>query len=587
MHKILVIEDDELIREGIVEILEFEDYEVVGAGDGIQGLKLAQAFQPDLILCDVMMPGLDGHEVLARLRKVPDLALTPFIFLTAKSTTKDVRQGMDGGADDYLAKPVRSNDLLRAVRTRLDRKLAMAAIYASDLRRIKEQLDYVLYYDNITGLPNRLMLREKLALVLDESEPNATIVPILMVSLDRFRRISENFGQDHSDRILKEVTERILDCVDDHDVVAKLDKDDFVVILAAVDAKAETHNVAQCIAKEIAKPFCVDNHEVRITASIGVAFHPQHGVDMDTLIRNAATAQNNVKQKDDSLYYFYNPKLGEGLTEQLELQSHLFHALDRDEFQLYFQPQISLVTGQIIGAEALLRWYHPKYGIISPAKFIPLAEESGAIETIGEWVIREACRQAKTWQKISIPNSTYSPFSPEAFYRPQISVNLSARQFKQEDLSSRIVRIVEECELEPSLLEIEVTESSLIDDISGSIAKMHELKSIGIQISIDDFGTGYSSLSYLKQFPFDTLKIDRCFIHDLAHDQENRAIAKAIIQMAHSLNLHVIAEGVETMPELNILKQNSCNAIQGYIFSRPVPAEEFRRLLHAGKCMEV
>jgi diguanylate cyclase (GGDEF)-like protein len=587
MTKILIIEDDDLIRDSIVEIIEFEGFEVVSAKNGVQGLRLAQDFRPDLIICDVMMPGLDGHEVLARLRKVPGLALTPFIFLTAKSGMSDLRQGMNLGADDYLTKPVRSDDLISAISTRLGRQYATAAIYNDNLRRIQDQLNYVIYYDNITGLPNQLMLREKLATILAESDRSNAIVPVLMVSLDRFRRVNETLGQEAGDFILKESAERILDCVDDHDVVAKLDQEDFVVILDVVDAKGEAHNVIKEILDQIRQPLFVGDREIRLTSSIGVAFYPQHGSDMNALIRNAGAAQGVVKQQGGNHYNFYNHQLDDDITEKLELHAHLFHALERKEFQVYFQPQISLVTGQIIGAEALLRWYHPTHGIIPPDKFIPIAEESGAIELIGEWVIREACEHARIWQQISVPNSSYSPFLPDSYYQLRVAVNLSARQFNQDDLSAKIVRIVEECQLDPSYLEIEVTESSLLEDVNGSIAKMNELKSIGIQISIDDFGTGYSSLGYLKQFPFDILKIDRCFIHNLAYDPENMAIATAIIRMAHGLGLNVIAEGVETMPELNILKQYKCNAIQGYIFSRPVPSEEFKRLLQAGKSLQI
>jgi diguanylate cyclase (GGDEF)-like protein len=587
MKKILVIEDDEPIRESIVEILQYEDYDAIGAHNGITGLQLAQDFQPDLIICDVMMPGLDGYEVLARLRKVSSLALTPFIFLTAKSGMEDLRYGMDLGADDYLTKPVKSADLLNAVTIRLDRRSAMEAIYGSDLRRIQDQLNYVIYYDRITGLPNRFLLREKLASILAASDTINNVVPILLLNLDRFKRIRETFGQDAGDRVLQEVANRLLACVSENDMVAVLEKDEFVIILDAVDAKGEAHNVAEAAMSEITQPFLIDDREIRLTCSIGVALYPNHGNDMDTLIRNAGLALNNAKQHSGNFYHFYDPQVNNGITEELELQAHLFHALERQEFQLYFQPQISLVTGHIIGAEALLRWYHPKYGIIPPTKFIPLAEESGAIELIGEWVMREACRQAKLWQQIPIPNSNHSPFAPESFYQIRIAVNLSARQFNQNDLSSRIIRIIEECELEPNYLEIEVTESCLLENTNDSIAKMHDLKAIGIQISIDDFGTGYSSLGYLKQFPFDILKIDRCFIHNLANDLESMAIATAIIQMAHGLGLQVIAEGVETTPELNILKRHNCNAIQGYIFSRPVPSEEFKRLLLAGKALEV
>ena len=401
MKKILVIEDEQIIRENILKLLKAEGFDVTGAENGAQGLNAAVSNLPDVILCDVMMPELDGYGVLVALRSNPVTATVPFVFLTGKADRSEMRQGMELGADDYLTKPFTKAELVGAISSRLKKQEAVAEQY-------------------------KILRSQSCALI-----------------------------QDAADKL---------------------------------------------------EP----------------------------------------------------------------IKTSLYDALQREEFQVYYQPQVNVQTGKIMSAEALIRWLHPEKGLISPAQFIPSAEATGFIVQLGEWVLQTACRQMQVWQ-----NSGFSGL--------RVAVNLSARQFHQPDLSSRVAKILAEIGLEPSSLELELTESLMVEDAPSAIATLQQLKSLGVSISIDDFGTGYSSLSYLAQYPFDTLKIDRCFISKITDGCTNAAIVKAIIQMAHSLCLEVVAEGVETEAEKDFLGRYKCDTMQGYLFSPPLPAGDFEQLLVAGK----
>lgn len=411
MLKILVIEDDELIRETIKQLLESHSYRVITAENGRVGVQVALSDLPDLILCDVQMPELDGYEVLRTLRQNSLAATIPFIFLTAQGAKADFRRGMELGADDYLTKPFTKLELLGAISSRVSKRQTITQPLTEALQQAEARLNY--------------------------------------------------------------------------------------------------------------------------------------------LVNDSATA--NVVSP-----------------EKLALEALLRRALAQGEFQVYYQPQVDITNGKIIGAEALVRWQNPDRGIISPAEFIPLAEETGLIIPIGEWVLLSACAQAASWI-----SAGFSPF--------RISVNLSARQLSDPKIAERIVQILEATGLEPANLELEMTESALVDNASVAGATLNQLKALGIRIAIDDFGTGYATLGYLKQFAFDTLKIDRIFVRNASEDPQNAAITTAVILLGHSLNMTVIAEGVETKAELAFLEQNKCDIMQGYLFSRPEPAPVFENLLHLGK----
>lgn len=573
MNKILVIEDEEIVRSNIVEILESGEFEAIGAENGRRGVELAVKNLPSLIICDVTMPELDGYGVLKLLRQNSTTKTIPFIFLTARADKTDIRTGMNLGADDYLTKPFRRTELLTAVTARLAKHQAMTERYHDQLEVAQKELIHSLYYDRLTNLPNQLLLRER----FDESLAQKGLgqaPSILIVAIDRFYRVVESLGYAWGDRLIQNVAHRLISCVDFGDTVARLNTDQFAIILASENQQSlelteQASQVAQRIIERLSKPINLDQHKISLSASIGIALSPKDGEDIDELMQHAEAALSYAKQMGGNQFQFYSSNIQAVSVELLNLETNLRYALEHSQFQIYYQPQVDLTSGRIIGAEALIRWMHPEQGFISPGQFIPLAEQNGLIVPIGEWVLQTACQQLKKWQDAGLP-----PL--------RIAVNLSARQFNQPDLIDKIVNILTSTKLEPQYLEVELTESMLVDNVKLANSQLKELKALGISISLDDFGTGYSSLSYLQKFNLDILKIDRCFVTDINHNEKNATITKAIISMAHGLNLHVIAEGVEKEAELEFLREQKCNTIQGYLFSPPVPGDKFEEMLQNG-----
>jgi diguanylate cyclase (GGDEF)-like protein len=577
MKKILVIEDEDFVRENILELLDVEGFEAIGAENGQVGLNLAKGIIPDLILCDVMMPGLDGYGVLRAIRQDALMASIPFIFLTAKAAKADFRQGMELGADDYITKPFTRAELLGAITSRLKKQATLETLYNSELQQAKAEINYLIHHDSLTHLPNQLSLREQFKQVQSQDISNEKLVTVLSLDLDRFNQINDNLGQAVADVLLKAVAERIKTCVGSLGIVARLNTTQFAIILAfaqqdacSTQYKREVGNLAQTLLNSLSQTFELAKQELFITASIGIALYPRDGTEIEQLLNHANTALTQAKQHGGNQYQFYSTAFNIGSSDRLALQSSLRHALERQELLLYYQPQVNLKTGQIVGAEALVRWQHPERGLISPDKFIPIAEETGLIVPIGEWVLKTACQQTKVWQNAG-------------FSHLRIAVNLSSRQFSQIDLRHQLVAILMETGLDPKYIELELTESMLVHNTEVAIRRLNALKSLGVEIAIDDFGTGYSSLSYLQQFPFDILKIDRCFIQNITDNPNNAAITKAIIEMAKTLNLKLMAEGVETEAELSFVCQNHCDGMQGYLFSRPLPSHDFEQLLKKNK----
>lgn len=570
MNKILVIEDERAIRLNLVKLLTVEGFQALSAEDGRTGVQMALTEQPDLIICDIMMPELDGYGVLRALQQNPETATIPFIFLTAKSERSDWRQGMKLGADDYLTKPFTRAELLEAIATRFSKQKSLTQQHILKLKQAQAQLDHMLRYNQLTNLPNRLSLQERFTQLLNERNAGAQQFSVLSLGLEQLSQINSTLGLTSGDFLLQAVAQRLLSCVEKQDIVAHLGAAQFAILLATTNQSTEVAQIAQTILDAFCSPFLLGEHEIFLIARIGIALYGSDGYDLDTLIKHANLAREDANQRGKKPYQFYIASVGTKSQEALLLELELRQALERAEFQVYYQPKVNLQTGEITGAEALVRWHHPVRGSISPVEFIPMAEKTDFIESLGEWVLRTACTQTKMWQAAGFP-------------RMRVAVNISGHQFHQTQLSRLVEEILKETGLDPSYLELEITESALVENSEAAIATLTQLKSLGIQLSIDDFGTGYSSLSYLRQFPFDVLKIDRSFVSQLANDTKNATITVAILQLAHSLNLKIVAEGVESQSQLAFLLKHQCDEIQGYWFSPPLSAKQFEQLLSSGK----
>jgi diguanylate cyclase (GGDEF)-like protein len=570
MKKILVIEDDKTIRASLVKILQNEEFDVNSAENGQIGLQLAKQRLPDIIICDVMMPELDGYQLLNILRNEPLTAAIPFIFLTSKATKADIRKGMNLGADDYLTKPFTKAELLESIATQIRKRTAIQEHNITAINQAEKTLNFLINYDSLTNLPNRIFLREQLRQCLSLSKKNYQQLPLLCIGLDRFSRINTNMGFSFGDLLLKAVSERLKNSVTKGDLVARLSTDRFAIVLTSISQKIDIDRFARLLLDIISQPFIIEGYEIFITASIGIALYPNNSDDMNDLINQADAALYSAKTQGGNGYQFYTREMTVIDYDPLVLEADLRSALEQEELQVYYHPQVDLQNGEIIGAEALLRWHHPESGAISPATFVPLAESTGLIVPIGEWVLRTACLQTKAWHRLG-------------FDGLQVAVNLSGYQFNQLNLCQKIRQIITEIEFDPRFLELELTESIIVQNPKMTKAIFNELKELGIQISIDDFGTGYSSLSYLQQLPFDCLKIDQTFVRNITHDEKNATITKSVIQMAHSLNLKVVCEGVETEDELAFICENKSDIMQGYLFSKPLSANEFEKLLTTGK----
>ncbi|MBK5439902.1 MULTISPECIES: bifunctional diguanylate cyclase/phosphodiesterase [unclassified Pseudomonas] len=447
--------------------------------------------------------------------------------------------------------------------------LASYVCFFSDIseRKASEQrIHRLAYYDALTHLPNRTLFQDRLHTALQSAERQKSWVVLMFLDLDRFKPINDSLGHAAGDRMLKEMATRLLGCVAEDDTVARMGGDEFTLLLQPRVNREMALNraihVAEQILASLVKPFVLEGREFFVTASIGIALSPQDGNELSQLMKNADTAMYHAKERGKNNFQFYQADMNASALERLELESDLRHALEQNEFVLYYQPQFSGDGKRLTGAEALLRWRHPRRGLVPPGDFIPVLEELGLVVDVGDWVISEACRQLKTWHQNKVRV-------------PKVSVNISARQFSDGQLGERIATILKDTGLPPACLELELTESILMREVNEAMQILASLKNLGLSIAVDDFGTGYSSLNYLKQFPIDVLKIDRTFVDGLPSGEQDAQIARAIIAMAHSLNLAVIAEGVETHEQLDFLREHGCDEVQGYLFGRPMPANRF------------
>jgi diguanylate cyclase (GGDEF)-like protein/PAS domain S-box-containing protein len=693
---ILIVDDDAQNRKLLETLLQPEGYITVSVSSGEEALAEVARVPPDLILLDVMMPGMDGYQVVKLLKEDSSTSNIPVIMITAHVDQAARLAALEAGAEDFLSKPVDRPELWLRVRNLLRLKAygdflqnyssileAEVETRSADLRRFRAALDatadgivlvsresmrfvevnatactmlgytrgallqmgpadlggatseqlealydtiiagqktsettesirrrdgselavevhrhaqhseadwiivdvmrdiserqaaqqrlhHLAHYDALTGLPNRTLFYETLTKSLTRASTRGWDIAVLCLDVDNFKNVNDTLGHAIGDELLIQLSERLTSCVRIRDTVGRLGGDEFAFILA-MEAGQRAAVVANKIRAAVRKPFDIQGHEVSVTASIGITIAPADTPDADTLIRYADTAMYRAKQSGDA-FRFFTAEMNTEMLARLDLETALRRALANDEFLLHYQPKVNVDSGHIAGFEALLRWQRPGHGLVSPADFIPILEETGLIVGVGGWVIATVCEQIGRWIR--------SPVGPY-----QVSVNVAGRQLVDGDLQADVVGALESSQIPAGLLELELTETSLMENTEPTIALLGRLKELGVQISIDDFGTGYSSLAYLRRFPIDKLKIDIVFIRDITRSPDDAAIARTIIHMAHSLKLDVIAEGVETAAQLAYLRRHHCDQIQGYYFSRPLPVSDLESMLAAGKCL--
>jgi diguanylate cyclase (GGDEF)-like protein len=563
--RILVVDDQEANVKLLEYMLARAGYTAVtSTTDPRQVLGMHRSNRYDIILLDLNMPQVSGFEILEGLKEIETEGYLPVLVVTAEPAHKI--RALEAGARDFVSKPFDRIEVLTRIRNMLEVRLLYTATREHGLR--------LEHYDTLTGLPNRKLFQDSLAMSLQQAHEHGSKLALLLIDLDRFKNINDTLGHAAGDEVLKQFAQRLVECVQVRDTVGRLGGDEFALILTGHDSQQDVLHVAYRLRAALQHPFALAQQELVLTVSMGIVVYPDDARDVDTLVKYADTAMYEAKEAGRDGYRFFTASMNAQAQRRLELEHALRKALEREEFELYYQPKVQISTGRIAGAEVLLRWHRAGHGLVSPAEFVPVLEETGLIAPVGAWVIDTACRQLDAWARRRV-------------HPVHIAVNVSSRQFVNGDLEEAIDAALRDRAVEPGLLQLEMTESSLMENAEHAVTVLQNLRARGVGVAIDDFGTGYSSLAYLKRFPIDTLKIDIAFVRDITVNPDDAAIALAIIGMAHSLKMDVVAEGVETAAQLAYLSRNGCDYIQGYYFSKPVPVAEFERMLLEDKSLPV
>ena len=597
---VLIVDDSKVIRSAIREILELGNIQVTEAGNGKDALELVYNNTPDLVLLDVVMPGMDGISVLKTLRKSYSKLQLPVVLVTSLGSSSEIVQALDFGANDYVTKPVDfdvlwarvSNQLmqkqtaeyLRLAQNNLEKQIKQrtAELNSSNQQLKKEievrllaegQLQKQASYDELTGLPNRSLAKDRLYQTILKSRRHHLQPCLAFLDLDNFKYVNDTFGHAAGDELLREASRRLTECARESDTVARLGGDEFLLILEddrndkLQQRETGIRHIGERIIESFSKPFVIEGHELNVTASLGFAIYPKDGDDSNTLMRHADVAMYRSKNEGKNTFCFYSPEMSANAIMRMNVESELRQAIECREFTLHYQPIVDSKTGRIVKAEALLRWDCENLGMITPDYFIPIAEETGLIIPIGEWVIETACKQVKQWRDAGWKDIC-------------ITINVSARQFQSNcSLVATIKRSLQQNDLPSDAIQLELTEGVLMKETDSSIEAMAQIENMGIKLLIDDFGTGYASLSYLQRYNFDSIKIDRSYISNVLISKQDEKLVKAVIAMAKSLGMSVVSEGVESKGQLDFLKKENCEYIQGYYFSKPVASEDFYNLL--------
>jgi len=562
---ILIIDDDEQIRDLLKELLK-DEYECVDVGSAEEALDVLKIISFNLVISDINMGGISGLDLVPRvLKDTPD---TVVVMISGQQSIDSAIEAIRAGAFDYITKPLDLRHVQAAVRRALahHKLLQEKRQYENHLEELVAQrtaeIEHLAFYDRLTDLPNRTLFADRCAQALASAQRGKRLVGVMMVCLDRFKKVSDTLGHAAGDIVLSETGARLQSCVSGADTVARFDGEEFGLLLTQIPEAGDLADVAVAVHDAFKEPFRLADQDVYITNSIGISLFPFNGEDSNTVLRNAGAALNRAQTQGGNNFQFYAADMNAQAVERLTLENSMRRAIDNDEFINYYQPVLDLASGSVVGMEALVRWQHPELGLLLPAKFIGLAEDTGLIVEIGELVMRTACAQTRKWLD-------------EGLGRLRIAVNVSARHFQQRNFYARPVEILDETRLDPKSLELELIETSIMEDAESAAKLLAEIRKLGVRIAIDDFGTGYSSLSYLKRLPIDTVKLDRSFVNGATTDPDDAALVMAIITLAHNLRLTVIAEGVETAEQLSFLRELRCDEAQGYLFSKPVPHDVF------------
>ncbi len=568
--KILVVDDTRANLLALQVLLKPIEADIISAESGEQALLAAQHNEDHiaLILLDVQMPVMDGFEVARLLHENEKTRSIPIIFITANQDDAHIEEAYLAGAVDYIQKPIRKTALLSKVSVFLDLwSLRFGLEQEVEQRRLAEhRVEHLATHDPLTNLPNRRGLYEELNELIYRSKRYRYSSAVIYVDLDGFKNVNDQFAHEAGDRLLTQVAANFKQIVRQTDSVARIGGDEFIVLITDIDGETTLITKIESLLKEASKPINFDGHKISVSASIGVALYPEHGDNVETLLHHADQAMYQAKNHGKNTFRFFTEDINEKAHRQRELQDNLRRALPNDEFTVFYQPIVDGKTGQVVSVEALLRWYSAELGQVFPDEFIPAAESAGLIPELGCWVLKKAVETGAEWNR-------------QFGVGLRIAVNASTIQFRNHLLFDTIREQIEVHGWNPDLLEVEITEGLLLDDSPEVNTYIDEISNCGVRLSVDDFGTGFSALSYLKNYPVNTVKIDRSFIMDLPGDKENEVLVRAIIAMAHGLRLEVVAEGVETAEQWQFLRSLNCDFVQGYYFGKPMPKAEFDEYL--------